>query len=387
MTNVTFVAACFPEQILNELIEKKDIDDIAANVFGQRICNCLSNSFSSVDVVNEHKNIRFPHQMRMIVPETEITLKNVRYHSYGYLNIVYLERWFKSIHIKKWLDILEPSVIVVYSLHTPYLQPVIDYKRKSNCKVIVVVPDLPEYMSDRKNWFWRYLKRRDINKLYKLSENADGFIILTKYMAEKLPISNKKVLVLEGIAEDFSFCESDIEPKSNYILYSGSVSRMYGLPEFINSYIKSEIQEDLYICGAGSYVEELKKITKKNPKIKYLGILQRKHLKEIQRKACLLINPRNGNDEYTKYSFPSKTMEYLASGTPVMMEHLRGIPDEYYNYIIEVKNGDWITSLKNFSNGDKSIFNDLAKEAVYFIKNKKTVSAQSNRIKSFIESL
>ena len=387
MHDVTFVAACFPEQILNELIEKKDIDDIAANVFGQRVCNCLSNSFSSVDVINEHKNVRFPYQKKLFIPGSEISLKNVKYHSYGYLNIVYIERLFKKICIKKWLKKLKPSVVVVYCLHTPYLEPVIEYKNVSNCKVVVVVPDLPEYMSDRKNWLVRYLKRKDVNKLYKLSENVDGFIILTKYMGEKLPISNKKVLVLEGIAEDFIFSENMLEPKSDYILYSGTVTKMYGLPEFIDSYIKSGIKEKLYICGAGPYVEELKKIAKIYPQIKYLGVVQRDQLKKIQRMACLLINPRNGNDEYTKYSFPSKTMEYLSSGTPVMMERLRGIPEEYYNYILEVKDGDWITSLKDFSNSDKVDFNEMAKKAVTFIKNKKTVHAQADCIKSFIESL
>ena len=33
-----------------------------------------------------------------------------------------------------------------------------------------------------------------------------------------------------------------------------------------------------------------------------------------------------------KYSFPSKTMEYLASGTPTLMYNLEGLPMEYHNY-------------------------------------------------------
>ena len=37
-----------------------------------------------------------------------------------------------------------------------------------------------------------------------------------------------------------------------------------------------------------------------------------------------------------KYSFPSKTMEYLASGTPTLLYRLPGIPDEYFNYCFVV---------------------------------------------------
>ncbi|MBP3360682.1 MAG: hypothetical protein J6N52_07515 [Clostridia bacterium] len=47
----------------------------------------------------------------------------------------------------------------------------------------------------------------------------------------------------------------------------------------------------------------------------------------------MLVNPRSATDEFTKYSFPSKTMEYMLSGTPVVMYKLAGIPDEYDEYL------------------------------------------------------
>ena len=49
--------------------------------------------------------------------------------------------------------------------------------------------------------------------------------------------------------------------------------------------------------------------------------------------ATLLVNPRPTNEEYVKYSFPSKTMEYMASGTPVLTTVLPGMPKEYYPYV------------------------------------------------------
>ena len=53
----------------------------------------------------------------------------------------------------------------------------------------------------------------------------------------------------------------------------------------------------------------------------------------LQKKATVLINPRHSADEYTKYSFPSKTMEYMASGTPTLMAHLASIPQEYESHL------------------------------------------------------
>ena len=47
-----------------------------------------------------------------------------------------------------------------------------------------------------------------------------------------------------------------------------------------------------------------------------------------------------------QYSFPSKTMEYLASGTPSIAYKLEGIPSEYYPFIIFPESND-VESLHN----------------------------------------
>mgnify|MGYP003303651866 CR=1 FL=1 len=44
----------------------------------------------------------------------------------------------------------------------------------------------------------------------------------------------------------------------------------------------------------------------------FTGKIDRSQVLALQRSATVLVNPRRNNEEYTKYSFPSKTMEYLA---------------------------------------------------------------------------
>ena len=53
----------------------------------------------------------------------------------------------------------------------------------------------------------------------------------------------------------------------------------------------------------------------------------------LQSKSTLLINPRIPNGGITKYSFPSKTMEYMTSMTPMIGYHLEGMPKEYYEHM------------------------------------------------------
>ena len=63
-------------------------------------------------------------------------------------------------------------------------------------------------------------------------------------------------------------------------------------------------------------------------RIEFLGMLPRTDVLELQSKATILVNPRQPVGDFTKYSFPSKTIEYMASGTPLLMYKLPGIPEE-----------------------------------------------------------
>lgn len=54
----------------------------------------------------------------------------------------------------------------------------------------------------------------------------------------------------------------------------------------------------------------------------------------ISKNADVLVNPRQNDDEYTKYSYPSKNIEYLMTGNAVMAYMLDGIPEIYRSFFI-----------------------------------------------------
>ena len=73
-----------------------------------------------------------------------------------------------------------------------------------------------------------------------------------------------------------------------------------------------------------------------------------------------MVNPRPTHEEFVKYSFPSKTMEYMASGTPVLTTRLPGMPKEYYPYVdfIEEESAGGIAAAlkKVLSHSDAELF-------------------------------
>ena len=55
----------------------------------------------------------------------------------------------------------------------------------------------------------------------------------------------------------------------------------------------------------------------------------------------MLINPRPVGESYTKYSFPSKTIEYMLSGTPLLMTQLEGVPSGYFDHVYSAGDGSF----------------------------------------------
>ncbi len=388
MSNNVFIGACFPPEILNELIKEDNIADLPANIFGWKIVKGLVDNGVGITVINEHKMPKFPKKRRLLSEEKKFIYQKVYFRCYRYLNISMLEKISKAISIEKELRKIRPKEIFVYSMHTPYLLPAVRYAKKYKSKIILIVPDLPEHMLGAYGFLLKTLKRIDGLILTKLRKYVDGYVLLSKYMAEELDIPEEQYIVVEGIADE---CKDenreDVIEKKDYILYSGAVSSRYGLSNFVESFLKASIPYQFWVCGSGDYVPVLKELSEKHSNIRYLGVVNRVELAKLQKEAVLLINPRSEREEYTKYSFPSKTMEYLLSSTPTMMEHLRGIPEEYFNYIITVKEGNWILSLREFYKLNDRERAAIGKKGHDFVVTEKNMTVQTKKIETFVRGL
>ena len=102
------------------------------------------------------------------------------------------------------------------------------------------------------------------------------------------------------------------------------------------------------------------------------------------------MNPRPSRESFCKYSFPSKTIEYMASGTPVLMTRLPGVPKEYFDYVyaIEEETADGICrsliEIFGQSEAQRARFGAAARD---FVKTNKSCAAQCGRILDFLDTL
>lgn len=163
------------------------------------------------------------------------------------------------------------------------------------------------------------------------------YVFLTQAMNDLLNPRGKPYVILEGhadIAMEKKKPSLDRKASPRVCMYAGGVYRQYGLQNLVEGFRQAKIPNaQLRIYGSGDYVEELKAIAEKDETVVYGGMLLSGQVVDKEMEATLLVNPRPTGEEYVKYSFPSKTMEYMSTGTPVLTTVLPGMPEAYYPYV------------------------------------------------------
>jgi glycosyltransferase involved in cell wall biosynthesis len=232
------------------------------------------------------------------------------------------------------------NVILIYSPHLPYvLASVVCKLFYNNIHICLYINDLPEYMSSNNNFIYRTAKRVEKFIFDNLLNYIDSFIVVTDLLPRNLKIENKPFIRIEGVyIEDSSVKElienQNISTSNKFvILYSGTLDRRYGIDNLLQAFkLINNLSFELWICGFGDMESEIRSFQKVDGRIKYLGQKTHYEVIELQSKADVLVNPRLPIGEYTKYSFPIKTLEFLASTKPCIMYRLAGIPVPYYKF-------------------------------------------------------
>lgn len=232
------------------------------------------------------------------------------------------------------------KLIVVYSAHEPFLEAAI-YAKKLNpqIKICYVVPDLPQYMNldANRSFIYDFFKKIDILRMNRYIKYVDSFVLLTEHMKEIINVGNRPSMIVEGIVDGIDeISETSVDKCGNekYLVYTGKMNEKFGVKDLVNAFRNMRNNDyRLVLCGSGdcdSYIEEAACSDKR---IMYLGQVTPEKAREWQEKADVLVNPRSNNEEYTKYSFPSKNIEYLLTGNPVVAYKLDGMGEEYINFI------------------------------------------------------
>lgn len=344
---IVYIAAQFPPNNQFVVDKSKVMPQYAADYVSRLIHNGFSYQEGvELEVINLLPIAAFPKgSSAWKIPAISWDEEGKHVDGIPYCNIFGIRQYSKYINLKRKVEKkiklwnAEKVCVVVYGMSLPVLRLLKYIKKNSqNIKTCLLIPDLPQYMNMDGSFLYHFLKKIDTKRQMSLIKYTDGKIYFSKYMNDFFKTPNDQWTVFEGAVE-YKKVQSELVPlkeKQNkkIILYSGSIEKAYGIEDLLNAFMKiGKDNYELWIIGAGNATELVRKQQKCDIRIKYLGSMPHKEVIELQKKATVLVNPRRPDGVFTRYSFPSKTLEYMMAGVPVIMHKLPGVPDEYDKFL------------------------------------------------------
>jgi glycosyltransferase involved in cell wall biosynthesis len=249
-------------------------------------------------------------------------------------------------------------VVIVDSMKFALAKAALKAAKENSVKAIAIVTDNPKLLSNESR-----LYSRAVFSLYK---KYDGFIALSSDLNKLANKQNKPSYVFSGFADDF--VKTPKPQEKPYFFFCGALYERYGILNMIEAFKQLKTDCELLIAGHGPLIDKIKETTMEDSRIRYLGLLSREKIHQYEQHAELNINPRLYDTNLDKYSVPSKVLEYLSSGAPLLSTWHTSLRDEFCGEAIWVKDGS-IDELRkamdlflHIQNGDMKKKALLAKE-------------------------
>lgn len=342
--NFIYLGSPRPAHVNKELLDMGSYVNFAGNTLQQALLEGFSKPVPHLKIISGWTMTTFPKVRTVFLKRRVFEEFGTKDYVYvGGINLPILNlvsRYFRCRkELKKMLSNDDENIVVIYEVHTPFLLAT-KALRKRIKHISLIVPDMPQFMSGNQGKLHKILKNIDAKLIKRCLKKVDSYALLSKGMTELLPMENKKWTLMEGIFQNTFTQEQVKKDPHKVIMYTGGIHRRRGTDLLIKAFqLINDSDYRLWIRGDGddSMKEEIISLSKKDSRIVYFEPMERAELLKMEQQATVMVNPTQPSLDFTNYFFPSKTMEYLASGTPTVMFHLACMPKEYDDYLFYVE--------------------------------------------------
>lgn len=331
-----------------KIIEKYDNQtSLAALVYEQKIHSGLEQNYDRIFNLLVAMVSWFPKRSRLFINKT---VKIDNGYSVGFNNLIGVRDYSIYFSLKKYFKkIIKQNKLknepfdVFFTTQYFYNAKLGKYIKKKYpaARIVYDIQDGPGLISKKYKGLTKALKNYQQKTLIKnMTVSADGYVVMTPYMTELFDSKNAEVLVIEGATEKNNI-DRPVVPQ--VITYTGGIYDEYFPYDLLSQSAKilKKKYPSFRINVAGRGDEEIMKKLKEDRGFFFMGMVTPEMTRRLIKRSNILFNLRQNNDVY-KYSFPSKTFEYLASGNPIISTNLGCYSEKFKNtlFIIEDLNVD-----------------------------------------------
>lgn len=309
------------------------------------------------------------------------------------LNLKGLKQLSQRLSVRRALRRIKKGqvdAVLLYSVYAPVAAPVLKTCKKQQIPCYCIIADLPRDMYENRKMgkCKKLLSKAYTNRAVKLQGSFDGYIYLTEAMAAVVAPGTRYVVV-EGIADSMLLDFPQASERKKAVMYAGALNEKYGIRTLTDAFLSLELPDwELWIFGQGDLSDYFTQIAEKEPRLRFFGRVDRAEVLRREAEASVLVNPRPTGEAYTKYSFPSKTIEYMLSGTPLLMACLPGVPGVYFPHLFSAGSGtpeELKHALREVTSQAEGKLTEKGLAARNFVLSRASAPEQARRILAFMK--
>ena len=178
----------YPQGMQDQLLKMGSVVDFAGHTFQTALLDGLDHYYPDMKVISSALTSGYPKIKTLNFEKFQFSHNNKADKNdvyVGAINIPLVKLYSKfsrvKAELKKALNKEDENIVIVYSPHTPFLLAAYQL-RKYISKLVVVVPDLPEFMGSKPTGIKAWLKKQDKKLINKCLSKFDGFALLSPYM-------------------------------------------------------------------------------------------------------------------------------------------------------------------------------------------------------------
>lgn len=377
--SILYLGFALPSILQNEVEKIDDYPHFATNKFSHAIVKSLKYSFKNVLVISTAEIRNYPTVKKIFFKNSIFTDNKINGYFIGFTNIILIKhftRFFNLIPIgNKTIKQYKIKHVLVHGTHTPFMLYAILVKYFFNVNISIILTDEHGLEVSSDGILGKLFRNIDKWVMNKMIKSFDTYICLSQAFVSKFELKNS--LILPGIVNSHMNLASNSfqNKKSSYfkIVFAGGLNMNNGVDVLLKAISLTNLEDvRFHILGKGDLMQDVILASKNDHRIIYEGVKHASELVESLLSADLLINPRPIKLDSSRFSFPSKLLEYMSSGVPILTTKLECLPSEFHNCLYFT----YDDSASAISNEIVNLFHIPAKDRNTIGENAKKISTK-----------
>ncbi|MFC8620176.1 glycosyltransferase [Micromonospora purpureochromogenes] len=393
---VTLLGFTVPDDVFDDITARDSVLATQTHTFAWAMVRSLRAAGCPVQLVSAAPVSTYPRNRQVLFRADRFRQDGVEGTLLGFVNLLGLKHLTRFVAAcrsgSRALRDGRSDVLLVHGVHTPFLWFGALAARRRDLRVVVVLTDPPGVAQPTDGRLLRLLRGLDVALVRAALHRCAGVIALTSALADDFAPGRPR-LVMEGIFDPppGSAPTPSASGHTRDVVYAGGLTRAYGVDRLVEAFRglpDPDLRLRLY--GRGELTDWLRSQAVEDPRISPPTLLDRAELVGRLGQAAVLVNPRPVDQVFVRYSFPSKLIEYLSTGVPVVTTRLPGIPEEYAPWL-RFADPDSVDGLRQAIRGVLDLPADAARGlgtgAAEFVRTSRGSRPQGLRMRAFLGGL